>query len=380
MNPDHDADALVGGVLERVDTYQSLELQKAAQPRWLVAHRRMAHRSARSPDRCAAILGFLRASGSGGELWQLDKESSIAVAAAPIESETMNPRAWSRAPLVLELLGLLGTTIGLVLAAVGLWLTAGALDLTRVELSEQRAAREQAAIALGAQQLVTQATLAGLLSERLTAARQSDAERGDRRPTARVGQIVLLEQLTRMGLELRLINASCVNLAGADLKGAILVDAVLMGADLTGANLRGADLTGANLSGADLTGADLSGADLAGVRLRTDIGAADAPRTNLRSTDLRRAVLVDADLESADLTGVNLTGADLSEADLTDSDLKDSRLAGTNLSRAELKDARGLLQDQIVHACGAQPSNLPGLLRWTFRRCLGRVTPTCRSF
>jgi uncharacterized protein YjbI with pentapeptide repeats len=140
------------------------------------------------------------------------------------------------------------------------------------------------------------------------------------------------------GSDFRKADLSGANLIDADLSRANLSRANLNDAKLIHADLRDADLHGANLGGAVLSGADLSGANLSDANL----GGADLLRT---------------DLSGADLSGAVLSGADLGSAGLPNP---------PNLSRADLREARGVTQTQLDRACGTDAKLPEGL---TLRPC-----------
>ena len=91
-----------------------------------------------------------------------------------------------------------------------------------------------------------------------------------------------------------------------------------------------------NLSGADLHGVDLAAAPLA-ILSSSEQGLVPIPRANLEG-----AYLVDVDLSGAALPLVNLK-----DARLYRTNLREAFLAGTDLSSADLKNCKGLTQEQI---------------------------------
>ena len=156
------------------------------------------------------------------------------------------------------------------------------------------------------------------------------------------------------------------DLAKANIPGANLSGANLSGADLDSAHLNSAYLSGANLSGANLLGANLTGANLTGA--------------NLGLADLNGAYLSGANLSGANLSGANLSGVNLRGADLTGANLRSANLRGANLSvayliRADLTDAKNLIQTQLNEACGNNETELPEGLGLTLKPCTPITIP-----
>jgi uncharacterized protein YjbI with pentapeptide repeats len=113
-------------------------------------------------------------------------------------------------------------------------------------------------------------------------------------------------------------------------------------ADLSDADLKGTDsqenrfvLDNANLRGANLADADLDYISMEGANMRY---------THLVGTDLSNANLSNVDLGRAYFDNVDLSGANLN---------------GTDLSVVDLRDVRGLTQDQIDEATGDDSTQLP---------------------
>jgi len=128
--------------------------------------------------------------------------------------------------------------------------------------------------------------------------------------------------------DIRPIELTRANLAGAD----------LIGADLTRANLSDANLTGANLTDANLAGASLFAARLDGANLtRAHLGRANLTLVSLNYANLSAANFQGANLSAARLGGANLGGADLGGADLAAADIlgrppRPRWMGGTNLT------------------------------------------------
>jgi uncharacterized protein YjbI with pentapeptide repeats len=134
----------------------------------------------------------------------------------------------------------------------------------------------------------------------------------------------------------RLIHSELpiVDLRGANLHEVDLSHANLSHANLSHANLRGADLSRANLSHANLSHASLHEADL--------------NLANLSHANLSHAFTIEADLSYAVLRKTNLSGADLYEANLH----------GAHLEGADLRDARGVTEEELEK----QAENLEGTI------------------
>jgi hypothetical protein len=105
-----------------------------------------------------------------------------------------------------------------------------------------------------------------------------------------------------------------------------------------------------------------------GRRTKTD-GKEESLTLDLRRTNLQGAFLWQADLQGAHLTKAklqganlwqtNLQGAFLWQADLQGANLEDANLQGANLSEANLQGVRGLIPEQVNHACADGPLRLP---------------------
>ena len=87
----------------------------------------------------------------------------------------------------------------------------------------------------------------------------------------RAKRVVVGDDVSLRGANLRGAYLRGADLCGADLRGADLCGANLGGAYLDGANLTGAILTGANLTGSSLTGASLTAASLGGAYVENTI-------------------------------------------------------------------------------------------------------------
>jgi uncharacterized protein YjbI with pentapeptide repeats len=150
---------------------------------------------------------------------------------------------------------------------------------------------------------------------------------------------------------------------GADLSqqafdSADCTNAQFQGARLNGANFRGANLTGAQLQGATMWFVDLDSARLVKANLRhTDLARASLRQASLEGADLQRAIFKAANLTQANLLDANMLGANFTAANLHDAiltglvmdgvDFTRANLAGADLSRADLRNARGLTEAQL---------------------------------
>jgi uncharacterized protein YjbI with pentapeptide repeats len=146
-----------------------------------------------------------------------------------------------------------------------------------------------------------------------------------------------------------------------------LSDVRLRGADLSGADLSEADLSGAILRGAKLSGADLGDADLSGANLiEADLTFAIMSVANMSGTYLDKADLSDVNLIETDLSGAVLSGAVLRRAVLSGADLRETYLNGIDLHGADLsdtnlRDARGVTDEQLEEqAQTLQGATMPG--------------------
>jgi serine/threonine protein kinase len=154
----------------------------------------------------------------------------------------------------------------------------------------------------------------------------------------------LLEARECSGCDLRGMDFSKANLAGAE-----LIRSNLTNTQFTGANLAGADLSYANLKGVsflrtNLVGTRLNYADLTNATGNPKLTNASLRWANLTGVKFGRVELLAADLREANLNGANLKianlmNANLKKADLTNADLSYANLSGANLYGAILKDA-----------------------------------------
>ena len=147
--------------------------------------------------------------------------------------------------------------------------------MTFFQLQEIQQAREHAREEIRQNRMTREATLFGLLSERLDAARRQDELRKQQR-VSRSGQIQILERMVELRMPIEGIDARAVNFVGANLRcaklphadfsDATLAESELQGAYLLGTNLAGTQLNGAKLQGARFRFADLSGANFRGAQ------------------------------------------------------------------------------------------------------------------
>jgi hypothetical protein len=121
----------------------------------------------------------------------------------------------------------------------------------------------------------------------------------------------------------------------------------LRGTDLVGANLKGADLSGANLQDAWLLGANLEGADFSGANLQ---------RAWLSQARLTKAALFDAHLEGACLWGGSIGNPTFQMARAL---LGREETGSLEFPAADLREAQGLVQEQLELTLGGADVNLP---------------------
>jgi uncharacterized protein YjbI with pentapeptide repeats len=162
---------------------------------------------------------------------------------------------------------------------------------------------------------------------------------------------------------------------GADLSqqwfaGADCTDAQLQGARLNGANFRNANLSGAQMQGATMWFVDLDYARLSRANLRhADVARGSLRQASLEGADLRRAIFKAANMTQANLLGANMREANLTAANLTDAiltglvmdgvDFTRANLTGADLSRADLRNARGLTAAQLKLANTDSGTRMP---------------------
>ena len=169
-------------------------------------------------------------------------------------------------------------------------------------------------IQLGADRDVREATLIGLTSDRLEAAREMD-ENEDKIAHNNVGQIRMLEIVAKSKRGFDHMNLSSVYLRGVELEKS----------DLKNVNFMCSELQRANLSGSDLSEADL------------------------RSSNLFKTKLRDVNFTKADLRGASfLFNKDISEK----TDFSDANFNDTRLKKLDLRRASGLTDEQVSEACG----------------------------
>ena len=209
----------------------------------------------------------------------------------------------------LVLLGYIHRTVkelepwGIVLAVV-------ALLVTLYELDVDRGVRE--------------ATLFSLATEVFQKSRELDdtanraAGNSFISATTKMGQIRILEEMVELGISLRAIDASMVNLSQAQLKTA----------DFRYANLRGTYFSGSDLSS-------------------TDFGDASLVEANLTGATLAKSDLTRANLSDSFLVCVNFSDAVFSEANLSN-----ATTIGSDFTGADLRSARAITQGQLDDACG----------------------------
>lgn len=184
-----------------------------------------------------------------------------------------------------------------------------------------------------------EATLFVMATERIEAARAADrAKRRDAPgafigPTARVGQIEVLEAIVRSDISLHNIDLTEINLRGAR---------------LSRADLRDADLTCAVLVQVTLNKAKLIDATPQGVKFyETEL--VDADFTN---AGLAQSRFVDADLRGADFRSAKLHGTHFRDVELDGSNFTSAVFQDTRFRGADLTFVKGITQEQLAGACG----------------------------
>jgi hypothetical protein len=151
-------------------------------------------------------------------------------------------------------------------------------------------------------------------------------------------------------------EAQRLNLYQTDMRGTDLHEAHLEGAIISGAHLERAELRYVHLEGAYLWEAHLEEADLKEAHLE---------RADLMAAYLERADLKRAHLEGAKLDGAHLEKADLMEAHMERAYLSSAHLEKTDLMGADLREAKGLTQEQIDSAIIDDKTKLPDYLKKT---------------
>jgi uncharacterized protein YjbI with pentapeptide repeats len=227
---------------------------------------------------------------------------------------------------------------------------------------------------------------------RLAEARTSEVLLGldgdrKRRPLKLVYGLGLIENGANTGeTNGTLLDLQNLSLDHADLTELTLRKASLRSSDLRGANLQGADLSESNLTyadlrGANLTNADLSHADLSGANLLPYDEEAPARLSlhNLKDHALPSDELLSYLAEQQEkqrlvkperppsrigrrlrllLDRLTRTKA-VAFTNLTDTKLEGANLTGAILANADLREVRGLAQEQVDSAIGNDKTHLP---------------------
>ena len=188
-------------------------------------------------------------------------------------------------------------------------------------------------------------------------------------------QAMLNGQRNFAGMDLRNLDMTSLDFAGAKLFGAradcaLLLGAGLPGADLQQASFRGANLTGANLSHAVAHDVDLSGATL----VNASLASSRMDRGKMVGAHAQRVDLSQAQLHGADARDVNMTGATLDKLVATNTtfvggtfvgaSLKAVTLDGANVVRVDFTDVdfTGAKLGGVVNLAGAKLDNLRGAM------------------
>jgi uncharacterized protein YjbI with pentapeptide repeats len=213
-----------------------------------------------------------------------------------------------------------------------------------------------------------------------------DGER-KRRPLKLVYGLGLIKKGANTGesngtlLDLQNLSLDHADLTEISLQKACLKYADLRGADLQGADLNGSDLSFADLRGANLTNADLSYADLSGANLLpyNEEEPARLSLHNLRDHALPSDELLSSlaeqqekqrlvNLERRQSRITNPPRISLSRlmpkkpvtfTNFTDTKLESTILSGAILANADLREVRGLVQEQVDDAIGNDKTYLP---------------------
>jgi uncharacterized protein YjbI with pentapeptide repeats len=209
-----------------------------------------------------------------------------------------------------------------------------------------------------------------LLARAEASSAATSASRFELVPGASAGRLIkVFGSLPRRAL-CRNAHWQSADLSQQQFAGADCTDAQLQNAKLIGTNFRGANLSGAQMQGATMWFVNLDSARLVKANLRhADMARGFLRQASLEGADLRRAIL-----KAANLTQANLLGADMREANLTAANLKDAiltglvmdgvdftraNLAGADLSRADLRNARGLTAAQLKLANTDSGTRMP---------------------
>jgi uncharacterized protein YjbI with pentapeptide repeats len=182
-------------------------------------------------------------------------------------------------------------------------------------------------------------------------------------------------------LDLQNLSLDHADLTELTLRKASLRSADLRGADLQGADLSGSDLSYADLRGANLTNADLSHADLSGANLLpyNEEDPATLSLHNLKDHALPTDKVLHSLAEQQEeqrLAKLKHLQSHISRrlrrpldrlvpakpvtfTDLTDTKLEGASLTGAILANADLREVRGLTQEQVDSAIGNDKTHLP---------------------
>lgn len=133
----------------------------------------------------------------------------------------------------------------------------------------------------------------------------------------------------------------------------------IIGADLSERNLRNASFRKCDMSDTNCKAAHFDGADFREAVLSGSVMV----ESSLSAARLRHASLDLCDLQKANLRGADMAGAILRAANTAEADFTGAGFLGVNLSDVNLKDARGLVQEQINQARADQSTQLPVPLR-----------------
>ncbi|MGB6562062.1 MAG: pentapeptide repeat-containing protein [Candidatus Binataceae bacterium] len=197
----------------------------------------------------------------------------------------------------------------------------------------------------------------------------TSASRFELIPTAAGGRLIPVFRLPPRAL-CRNAHWQGADLSQQGFASADCTNAQFQGARLNGCNFRGANLSGAQMQEATMWFVDLDSARLTKANLRhADLARASLRQASLEGADLEHAILKAANLTQANLLGANMRGANLTAANLQDAiltglvmdgvDFTRANLAGADLSRADLRNARGLTAAQLKLANTDSGTRMP---------------------
>ena len=219
-----------------------------------------------------------------------------------------------------EPLGISIALLGFLIAVVALGISLEEFRISVEELREGRGMRK--------------AALVGLLYERLEEASSKDEGRIAACKRSRVGQMTILEEIVRQGVDLRTVTVRDVNLAFFEDNPP---PGGFVGISLNNGKFEGAKFFDTNLKWAEFRDAELYGAEF------------------------RNSHLLFANFTNADLRHVFFWDVDLRHARFVNADLDRVVFRDTNIGGADFAGAKNLSKGQFKWACATvtPPQNLP---------------------